>query len=173
MRGSTPNLIKILKLALTGTKGPSACAGLALMIWIRMRSSASTLGSAPDWFRLVPTIGFFILGTAVLESVTTGSPPSLPVARPVRESTLGFMVASRSHELEIFWNRDAPQVAGAEKATLKIYDGNVTEVVNLDRNDLHDGFVAYIPKTNDVGVRFEVSEHGATTTESARIVAVP
>ena len=138
-----------------------------------MATSAVVVGSTPKWFKLAPTIGLFILVTGLVQFVSTPSVVESPVVEPLRESVLGLKVTSRPHQLEAFWNPAAPPIAGSEKAALKVSDGDVTEVVSLDADDLHTGFVVYTPKTKKVDVRLEVSQNGSVTAESARVVAIP
>ena len=50
----------------------------------------------------------------------------------------------------------------------------MTDAVLFDSLELKSGYVAFTPKTNDVGIRFEVTAaDGTATTESIRVVAIP
>jgi hypothetical protein len=87
---------------------------------------------------------------------------------------LGLKVTSQPHLLEIRWNRAASAITTAAKGTMRISEAGLTEVVPFDPRELREGSVAYTPKTNDVGIRLEVTAaDGAATTESVRVVAIP
>jgi hypothetical protein len=83
-------------------------------------------------------------------------------------------VTAQPHQLEIRWDRAASAIASATKGAMSISEAGVTESIPFDTQQLHDGYVAYTPKTNDVSVRFEVTgADGAAKTESIRVVAIP
>ena len=80
----------------------------------------------------------------------------------------------RKQQVEIRWDHDSRAALGADKALMRITEGELTELIPLDGRDLRDGFIAYTPMTNDVLIRFEVSQRdGSSVTESARVVAIP
>jgi hypothetical protein len=95
------------------------------------------------------------------------------VSGPARIA-LGLQVVSREKQLEIHWNNDATPIRSAVKGVMRISDGGVQEVLELDATQLRDGTVAYSPTSNDVTVRLEVnSVDGTTSSESMRPVASP
>jgi hypothetical protein len=137
------------------------------------------------WSRLLPTAALFVTGIIAapvlwnLKGTTSASSdPAAGEAAPATASTyetpLGLKVTSQPHQLEIRWNRAASTVTAAVKGTMSITEAGVTEAIPFDARDLREGFVAYMPKTNDVGVRFEVTAaDGSATAESIRVVASP
>jgi hypothetical protein len=95
------------------------------------------------------------------------------VSGPARIA-LGLQVVSREKQLEIHWNNDATPIRNAAKGVMRISDGGVQEVLELDATQLRNGTVAYSPTSNDVTVRLEVnSVDGTTSSESMRPVASP
>ena len=121
------------------------------------------------WLRLSPTILLFTVATLVTQLLSRPSPSSGSEQTTPVETVLGLKVTSRPHQLEIHWKENSPQILAAEKATMKISEGNATEVINLDQSDLREGYVTYATSTRDVSVRFEVrGPGGSITTESVR-----
>lgn len=145
------------------------------------------------WVRLVPTIALLTVGIAAADWTLTrkagepAAPPEVkqtvaaaatiqPVSNPpaTAQIPLGLQVAMRGKVLEIHWNHTSPIVQNAAKGVMRISDGGVEEVIQFDVTQLHDGAVAYPPKTNDVSVRFEISGlDGSSVSESVRAVAIP
>jgi hypothetical protein len=131
------------------------------------------------WMRLLTTTALFSIVTGALLVGFDSRRPPAPTAPAVQtavqyESPLGLMVTARKQQVEIRWNHDCQAVRGADKGSMKITEGEMTELIPLDRRDLQDGFVAYTAMTNDVRVRFEVTQRDrSSVTESARVVAVP
>jgi hypothetical protein len=145
------------------------------------------------WSRLVPTIVIAVVAVSVMQLVSkkTVSAASLhpsaiespasaetavtptPMAAPNGDG-LGLRVTLAAHQLEIRWSRDSKIIASSDRGVMKITESGITESVVFDQSQLRDGYVAYIPKTNDVGIRLEVTaKDGATTVESIRSVAIP
>jgi hypothetical protein len=137
------------------------------------------------WSRLLPTAALVVTGIVAIQmawhSRGTASADSTPAAEAAQTSTaagygapLGLKVTSQPHLLEIRWNRAASAITTAAKGTMRISEAGLTEVVPFDPRELREGSVAYTPKTNDVGIRLEVTAaDGAATTESVRVVAIP
>lgn len=137
------------------------------------------------WLRLLPTMALVIIGIVATQMAWNSrrpapeSPPAsaqstLTATAAAYETALGLKVSSQPHQLEIRWNRASPVIAAAAKGTLNITESGVTEAVPFEARELHEGYVAYTPKTNDVRIRFEVTgADGAATTESIRVVAIP
>jgi hypothetical protein len=150
------------------------------------------------WSRLAPTallvataIGAVQLATSSKHTVAAAGPnePSSvsataageivrlePVSQAAADSgrELGLSVASKQHQLEIRWSREAPAITASEKGLMKITEDGITEALPLDQAQLHDSSVAYTPKTNDVSIRLEVTgKDGSTKSESIRAVAIP
>jgi protein TonB len=75
--------------------------------------------------------------------------------------------------LLVSWNRNAPSIMTARKATLFIQDGENTEPVDLALEQLHQGSVVYSPVTNDVSFKLELTDpqSGKTTSELVRYLA--
>lgn len=130
------------------------------------------------WMRLLGTAAVFSIGTIGFLMIL-GSHPAAPAtiapgtAAKV-EPVLGLKVTVQPHQLEIYWNHEAKPLTGSTKAVMRISEGDIAQVVPLDRNDLRDGHITYLPRTNDVRVRFEVSPpKGDPISESMRVVAIP
>jgi hypothetical protein len=129
------------------------------------------------WMRLLITTALFSIVTGSLlvalksrRSVGTLTTDAIQTtAGP--ESPLGLKVTAQGERVEIRWNHDSRATLGAAKGLVKITDGEVTELISLDRPDLQDGHVSYTPITKDVSIRFEViAADGTSVTESARAV---
>jgi hypothetical protein len=149
------------------------------------------------WGRLAPTVLIAALAIATFQFVTNShgrvtaastaaadssteaeaaAPAPAPEVVPAGndDSGLGLTVKTEPHELEIRWNRNAPAIAAATTGTMKITEEGITENMPIDQDQLHDGYVAYSPKTNDVSIRLEVTgKDGHSATESVRAVAIP
>lgn len=98
----------------------------------------------------------------------------LPHRRPApvaADSSLALNVERSGNLLRLTWNRQAPAVRNADRGTLWIKDGKNHESLDLDRNQLTSGSVAYWPKTNDVDFRLEVAGAGVRAVESVRTIA--
>ncbi|MGA2329964.1 MAG: hypothetical protein ABSH05_27280 [Bryobacteraceae bacterium] len=100
------------------------------------------------------------------------SGPGLPVPAVASEA-LALRVERSAGQLRLSWNRAAPAIATAQKATLSIVDGTQEQNLNLDLGQLRTGSLVYTPTTGDVAFRLEVTDlqHGKTVTESIRAVA--
>jgi hypothetical protein len=131
------------------------------------------------WMRLLPTVALCILGVAfvalALDAGWVGSrKPSAPEIGGVYDSPLGLRVSSRSKQLEVRWIHDSSTIRSADRGLMKIFDGEITEDVHFDQRQLKDGYVAYVPSTNDVTIRLEVhGSDGSTIAESVRSIATP
>jgi hypothetical protein len=140
------------------------------------------------WGRLAPTVLLAALAIATIQYLTnrgsavSAAPPEPPAAESSAtadtaasdNSALGLTVKALPHQLEIRWNRQSDPIAASEKGEMKITEQGITESVPFDPSQLHDGYVAYTPKTNDVSIRLEVTgKDGVTTSESVRTVAIP
>jgi hypothetical protein len=150
-----------------------------------MEAPVVASGEGVRWSRLWPTATLVIVGIVgtqfALNSRGTTSADSSPAAQEsaaptadAYETPLGLKVKSQPRQLEIRWNRAAPDVVAAARGTMHISEAGVTEAVPFDARELREGYVAYTPKTNDVGIRFEVTAvDGSAITESIRVVAIP
>jgi hypothetical protein len=138
------------------------------------------------WARLWPTAALVVTGIVAIQAVwnsrgttSADSAPPAEVTTPAAaaatyETALGLKVGAQPHLLEIRWNRAASAITSGVKGTMRISEAGVTEAVPVDARELREGFIAYTPKTNDVGIRFEVTAaDGAATSESIRVVAIP
>lgn len=140
------------------------------------------------WGRLVPTVVLAALAIATIQFLTnrggtvSAAPPDPPAAAAgastasasAGDSGLGLTVQALPHQLEIRWNRQANPIAASQRGEMRITDDGITETVPFDPSQLHDGYVAYTPKTNDVSIRLEVTgKDGVATSESVRTVAIP
>ncbi len=124
------------------------------------------------WLPVVHTaaIAMILTGAGVAALETTGS-SGTPLQRAVYESPLGLHATAQAGLLAIQWNRQAPVIADAQSAVLRVIDGLATDVTQLDSRQLQDGYAAYRPATTDVEVRLEVkARDGRTVTESVRFL---
>jgi hypothetical protein len=143
------------------------------------KSRQITFNEPMSWMRLLMTTALFSIATSAvvvgLESrhaATTAAAAAQITAG--YESPLGLKVTSRKQQLEIRWDHELRAVLNAGKGLIKITEGEMTELIPLDRGDLRDGYVSYTALTNDVRIRFEVNQaDGTSVTESARVVAIP
>jgi hypothetical protein len=150
--------------------------------------------SGIHWGRLAPTVLLAGLAIATIQfaanhgSAPPAAPPEAPAAEatspanasadasaaPADDARLGLNVKALPHQLEIRWNRQSGTITASDKGEMKITEEGITESVPFDQAQLHDGYVAYTPKTNDVSIRLEVTgKDGVTTSESVRTVAIP
>jgi hypothetical protein len=142
---------------------------------------AASSGERIRWSRLAPTavlvaisIGAIQLATSSRNTTAASTSSSETVAAAQPETALGLRVTSRPHQLEIRWNRESATIAASDQGVMRITEAGTTEAVPFDQDQLHDGYVAYTPKTNDVNIRLEVTgKDGSTTSESVRSVAIP
>jgi hypothetical protein len=128
-----------------------------------------------SWMPLLATTALFSIATAgvILRSESRHS-AAASVEHTVQQSQLGLKVASHKQQVDIRWDHECPAIVHADKGIMKVTEGEMSEVIPLDRRDLRDGSVSYSPMTNDVRIRLEVMEpDGATVSESARVVAIP
>ncbi len=129
--------------------------------------------------RLLTTTALFSIGTAAVLVGLDSRQPATAAAASVQatagyESPLGLKVTSRKQQLEIRWDHALRAVLNGSKGVIKITEGEMTELIPLDRHDLQDGYVSYTAMTNDVRIRFEVNQpDGTSVTESARVVSIP
>jgi TonB family protein len=75
-------------------------------------------------------------------------------------------------QLNISWNRNAPELARAERARITISDGSLYKEVDIDGTQLHLGKLTYFPNSSDVQFRLEVyldNEHSLA--ETVRVIS--
>ncbi len=96
--------------------------------------------------------------------------PAGLAARPakVAENSLGLKVDNDAGRLFLSWNRNAPLISSAARATLTIEDGDHREDVNLDMVTLHNGSVVYSPISDDTSFRLEVADQSGAS-EAAQV----
>lgn len=92
------------------------------------------------------------------------------VATKVADTSLGLKVETNAGQLLLSWNRNAPLIATATRATLSIMDGDHKEDVDLDLGSLRSGSIVYSPMTSDVSFRLEVADakNGGSQAETVR-----
>jgi hypothetical protein len=93
----------------------------------------------------------------------------------VADTSLGLKLEASAGQLLLTWNRNAPLVLAATRATLTIRDGDHTEDVDLDLATLSNGRILYSALSNDVRFRLEVADQktGKSKVESVRRVRGP
>jgi hypothetical protein len=97
----------------------------------------------------------FIVGAYVqyrLETRSAGPRPSAS-ATP----SLFLRVERSGGQLYLNWDRNAPPVHAAQKASLFITDGEQTQVVPLSVDELRTGAFVYTPATSSVAFRIELA----------------
>lgn len=130
----------------------------------------------PFWMPLLVTTALFSIATAavMVRSESTHQVAAAPVENTVNQSPLGLKVASHKQQVDIHWDHECAAIVQAEKGIMEVTEGEMSEVIPLARRDLRDGSVSYIPMTNDVRIRLEVTgPGGASISESAHVVAIP
>jgi TonB family protein len=100
-------------------------------------------------------------------------PSQVAQEAPLEDNTLALRVERNAGQLLLSWNRGAPLIQTAQRATLTISDGDHKEDVDLDLGQLRSGSVVYSPMTNDVSFRLEVTDlkRGKSASESVRVLA--
>jgi hypothetical protein len=160
---------------------PEAPARLAHEI---LKASVVAPSEGIRWSRLWPTAALVIIGIVATQGIwnsrgsrgttAAGSSADAITTASAAETPLGLKADLQPRQLEIGWNPAAPAVAAAVKGTMSISEAGVTQPVLFDVRALREGYIAYMPKTNDVSIRFEVTAaNGAATTESIRVTATP
>jgi hypothetical protein len=108
------------------------------------------------WLQLLAGgLFLFIVGAYVqyrLEARFAGPRPSA-AATP----SLFLRVERSGGQLYLNWDRKAPPVRTAQKASLFITDGEQTQVVPLSVDELHTGAFVYTPATSGVSFRLELA----------------
>jgi hypothetical protein len=114
--------------------------------------------------------------SSTVQNGELGSPAPSRATLPASASStdLGLMVVPRSHLLEIRWNRESAAIAASEKGEMQITEAGTTQTLPFDQIQLREGYIAYMPTTNEVSIRFEVTgKDGAMTSQSTQWVALP
>lgn len=130
------------------------------------------------WMRLLPTVGTAMLAI-ILASFIVDVQHIRELRKPASDTGagdtgMGLRVASKPQQVDVFWKHDSAAIRDAEKGNIRITDGDLTEVIPFDSQQLQDGSLVYQPRTNDVAIRLEVTQHdGRRTAESVRVVATP
>lgn len=108
------------------------------------------------WLQLLAVgLFLFIVGAYVqyrLEARHAGPRPSA-TATP----SLFLHVERSGGQLYLNWDRNAPPVRAAQKASLSITDGEQTQVVPLSVEELRTGAFVYTPATSGVSFRLELA----------------
>ena len=127
--------------------------------------------------KLLPTAAGAILAIIIVSSTWESwhTPFShASVIAPVPSRPLQLRAALNGQQLEVSWDHNSNAIRQAEKGTVRISEGEITESVPFEASQLQDGILVYRPRTNDVSVRMEVSERdGSQVSESVRAVTTP
>jgi hypothetical protein len=128
--------------------------------------------------RLLATTALFTIVTGAILVALDSNHPATAAASTVVASTdqspLGLKVNIRKQQMEIRWDHDSVAALRPAKGLMKITEGETTKLIPMDWRDLQDGSVSYMPLTNDVRVRLDVTgADGFLVTESARAISVP
>jgi len=149
---------------------------------VAAKSPAIVIRERISWAPLLMTAA--LVSTVMAALLTISQPRSVAAAVPVPavpapavvsyQSPLGLKVVTRKQQVDIRWDRDSALIAKAEKGLMKVTEGETIHDISLDRRDLREGYVAYSARTNDVRIQLDVTQaDGTTTSESARVVAIP
>jgi protein TonB len=97
----------------------------------------------------------------------------MPAQQAATDSGLALKVERSAGQLVLSWNRNAPTIATAGRATLSISDGEYKEDAQLDLGALRSGSIVYSPITNDVSFKLEVADTktGKSLSETVRAIA--
>jgi hypothetical protein len=106
------------------------------------------------------------------------TPPAAPartveVVAPGDTAPAGFdLVAGRKgRDLEITWNPSSPALTGATGGSLFVTDGGGRTQIFLEAAHLKSGRVLYVPRSNDIDVRLEITTADAgVLRESLRVL---
>jgi hypothetical protein len=132
---------------------------------------------AVPFTNLLPTIAGAILAIVIFNAaweVWRDPGAHASVVAPSHARQLRLRATMNAQQLEISWDHDAAAIRAAEKATLRVSDGDITEAIPFEASQLQDGVLVYKPRTNDISLRMEVNERdGTQVSESVRAVATP
>jgi hypothetical protein len=130
-----------------------------------------------SFVKLLPTAAGAILAIVILNAAweswhVPSTHASVVAAAPSHPLQLRATLSAQ--QLEVSWDHNSSAIRRAERASLQISEGDVTETVPFEASQLQDGVLVYRPRTNDVSVRMEVSERdGSQVSESVRAVVTP
>jgi len=128
------------------------------------------------WIGLFPTIAIAILAVVLLNAAMDASRVHAvrSASAPARTSPLQLRTRMGAEQMEVTWDHDSAAIQGADRGTLQILDGGVTETIPFEAAQLQDGILIYRQRSNDISVRMEVNERdGQTISESVRAVTRP
>ena len=72
--------------------------------------------------------------------------------------------------LRVSWKGSAPAIGEAQRAVLRIEDGQYRKELELDPGQLRSGSVAYLPVTGDVNFRLELRHADTALSQSLRVL---
>src|SRR5579884_1619696 len=129
----------------------------------------------PQGRRVSPlaVIGIAALALLIVSGISAGV--SLLRSRSLTSPKAGIgLRVSRldSGQLDLSWNREAPELTKAHAAKLDISDGVLRQELDIDSAQLHLGRLIYFPQGSDVQFRLVVLLDGQrSVTESVRVIA--
>ncbi len=124
------------------------------------------------WSPLMTTAAFVAISIGALQLFTSSRPTVAAAAG--NHTGLGLTATPHPHQLEIRWNRSSAAITASQKGEMKITEAGTTQEVPFDQSQLRGGYVTYMPSTDDVTIRLEVTGgDGGTTSESIRSAAIP
>lgn len=89
----------------------------------------------------------------------------------VKPPELGLDVQNAGNALRVRWNADAPGILDSSRGILWIWDGAQRRRMDLDKQQLAAGNVAYVPVAGDINFRLEVFHGDRASAESIWSVA--
>ena len=122
------------------------------------------------WIPAIAVVGLASVPGAyyLMNRPATAIPPPEPY-RP-----LGLFVDTAQTEWRVTWNMGATALSGAKNTTLFVRDTGEQKALDLRSDDRTAAVYRYVPTSNDVIFRLEVTEaSGRMTAESYRVVKVP
>jgi len=72
--------------------------------------------------------------------------------------------------LRVSWKGSAPGIGEAQRAVLRIEDGQYRKELELDPGQMRSGSVAYLPATGDVSFRLELQQADTVLSQSLRVL---
>src|SRR5207248_571377 len=123
-----------------------------------------------NWKWLVLSVVLAVIGLALLIPAYWYPKSSPPAGTARNRSTapsrsLFLTAVDRDGQLHVEWDRSSAVIQNAKTATLSITDGDLTQKIVLNSDELRNGSVTYGRSTPTVGLRMTVQSPGAEPVE--------
>jgi hypothetical protein len=173
-----PSIVAILRESAMRNSPPQNAAAQSLPEKHSKAASRGELVNARSWALLLLGFASLCLIAAVMSAGLYFGLPALRArlhGTPEQGPRLGLdfqVTRAADGQLNLNWNRSAPQVLESPSALLTITDGRRTNKLNLDNAQLRSGKLMYLPKNDDVQFRLELNTDNLhTVAESVRILS--